>query len=475
MKVSHRILFLLLSTLFCSEVSLAKQSCRSSIRNIVAVDLFSSSAMAVGYLREAGFNIVHIHSQPKGLGEPHWEAQHYRSPELLAELEADIHFQGGRRNLRSLVRWLRDTYSPEFVLAGSETGVLLADQLGHGLDRGWIRARGIPHNNFRRSLARIDKYEMHEALKKAGIRHIRQIKSDKLSDILQWSRQLGSWPIVIKPVSSAGTDGVRFAYSEQEIIQAFQAIFQKRNGLGGWNKDVIAQEYIGTKAIDRQTGWMIGEEFSVDTVSWDGVVKVTEFLNYERVVVPGAATLYRSNHLMEPEGEIQDKLFEYAKQVIDALEIRYGPVHMEIKLDQNGEPVLIEMGARFVGAHTTEFVRAATGDCQITQTIRALTSPSDFFDQPERYTKKAHAQDFFVMTQNPGAKYKRDWIENLADLPGVIRVFENFEEGQELPKSVDADSLVLHVQIVHEDEEVMNRTRRTIEAWEAEGRFEQQP
>ena len=36
---------------------------------------------------------------------------------------------------------------------------------------------------------------------------------------------------------------------------------------------------------------------------------------------------YDAMWLLESEGERQERLFEYARGVLDALEIRYGPAH----------------------------------------------------------------------------------------------------------------------------------------------------
>ncbi|MEO9131266.1 MAG: hypothetical protein ABI240_08670, partial [Sphingomonas sp.] len=71
------------------------------------------------------------------------------------------------------------------VIAGSERGVELADQLSEGL--------GVPSNGTRLSEARRDKARMIEEVGRHCIRVPQQIHSDSLDEILAWIEAGGHW------------------------------------------------------------------------------------------------------------------------------------------------------------------------------------------------------------------------------------------------------------------------------------------
>lgn len=49
---------------------------------------------------------------------------------------------------------------------------------------------------------------MQEQIKKDGLRGIKQKLVDNLEDALAWSRANLTYPLILKPVDSAGTEGV---------------------------------------------------------------------------------------------------------------------------------------------------------------------------------------------------------------------------------------------------------------------------
>lgn len=51
---------------------------------------------------------------------------------------------------------------------------------------------------------------------------------------------------------------------------------------------------------------------------------------------------------MESRGEIQDELFTYMKNALDAVDIKYGASHGEVIMCHDG-PCLVEVGARMHG------------------------------------------------------------------------------------------------------------------------------
>ena len=131
-----------------------------------------------------------------------------------------------------------------YVLAGSEMGVELADQISARM--------GLTTNGTRLSSARRNKSLMGDVLTPETF------SSSRLNEIQDWIRQRQKWPVVIKPVESSGTDGVRLCTRESEVAAAFESIVNRTDVFGKPNESVLVQEYVR------------GPEYAVDTVSHDG-------------------------------------------------------------------------------------------------------------------------------------------------------------------------------------------------------------
>ena len=146
--------------------------------------------------------------------------------------------------------------------------------------------------------------------------------------------------VVVKPIQSAGSDDVFKCCSEEEVRAAFEAIDQTVNGLGVVNEGALVQEFLD------------GPEFVVDSVSRDGVHKVTAIWEYDKRAVNGANFVYFGMHLVAGAGAVADALIVYSDAVLDALGIVNGPGHMEVKMTSTG-PCLVEVGSRCHGGEGT--------------------------------------------------------------------------------------------------------------------------
>ena len=153
---------------------------------------------------------------------------------------------------------------------------------------------------------------------------------------------------VVKPVQSAGSDDVFLCSNEEEALTAFGRINGTMNGIGLQNTCVLVQEYLK------------GKEYVVDKVSRDGVHKLVGIWEYEKRSVNGANFVYFGMRLMDPTSEKMQIMVRYADQVLDALDIKHGPSHMEVMLDNWGTaeapefvPCLVEVGARCQGGEGT--------------------------------------------------------------------------------------------------------------------------
>lgn len=216
------------------------------------------------------------------------------------------------------------------VLAGAETGVEAADELSERL--------GLRSNGTKFSEARRNKYVMGEAVRSAGLRAVKQLRSASWLEIDSFIKDWRPEPfkVIVKPMDSAGSDDVTLCRSLAEVQAAFGNIIGKVNGLGIVNRELLVQEYLE------------GDEYVVDMVSRDGVHKVVAIWLYDRRPANGASFVCFGQRLLTADEPRVREIIEYQKRVVTALGIRNGPTHGEVKWFKD-EPVLVEVGARCHG------------------------------------------------------------------------------------------------------------------------------
>src|SRR5262249_46345216 len=102
------------------------------------------------------------------------------------------------------------------VLAGSEPGVELADELSERL--------GLPANGASKRSARSDKFLMGEAVRARGVHVPSQFQSPRLDELQRWVDGDARWPVVAKPRRSVASDSVAVCKTEAELARAHEAI-----------------------------------------------------------------------------------------------------------------------------------------------------------------------------------------------------------------------------------------------------------
>ena len=115
---------------------------------------------------------------------------------------------------------------------------------------------------------------MGETVRQNGLRAVKQLKSSNLNEILHFITEWNPTPfkVIVKPLDSAGSDGVTLCLNINEVQKSFANLYGKLNGLGITNQNVLIQEYLE------------GDEYVIDIVSKDGVHKVIGIWIYDRRV-----------------------------------------------------------------------------------------------------------------------------------------------------------------------------------------------
>lgn len=252
----------------------------------------------------------------------------------------------------------------EFVVAGCESGVLLADQL--------INRLGLQGNAIEKSKHRRNKYLMQSALKSAGVEYIESLETGSVDVAIKWFESRECSAVVVKPLDSAGSDGVFFCTTAFEISSAFRCLLNKVNSMGSMNLSLIIQEKLS------------GVQYIVNMVSCEGEHFVSDIWQEHRVEDPCYGYLGDREYLLDfrgGSGEVQE-LVSYARECLDALGVIHGPSHIEIMwCSKRNTPVLIELGARMQGSICHNAVLKAVGHSHVTLTALVYCSSKKFKHQ----------------------------------------------------------------------------------------------
>jgi len=339
----------------------SKRARAANAELVVVVDPCSSGALLAFQLAQRGFKVARVWSDV--VGE---DIKLHAPKELKMEFVATIdHTTGAVEETVQAIRAL--DYTLRDVIVGCETGVLLADILSEALG---CRTNGTQLSNLRR-----DKFEQTEAVRAHGLPAAHQKLCRNMSDVEAFLADYKPEPFkaVVKPNDGAGSDGVSICNSREEVIEAFERLHGATNALGLENGSVLLQEYLR------------GDEYVVDTVSRDGEHKCVAIWKYDKRVFYGAPVVYYGMRLMTlgTEGEpYLEGMVKYIFGVLDALGIKNGAVHSEIKVenDKPRGPVLIEANCRLHGGDGSwaPVSQKCLGYSQVSALIDAYMEPSKF-------------------------------------------------------------------------------------------------
>jgi biotin carboxylase len=180
---------------------------------------------------------------------------------------------------------------------------------------------------------------MHEALKLCGLRYIDTKAFRSLEDFTPRSTELdNAATFVIKPINSAGSEGVRFAKGCRGVAEAMKAsAWGRENVLGEINSGFVVQPFTQ------------GCEYVVDMVPAGKEFFIAAVCRVHKVKMNGSMFVCDSVDLLDPWDAELGPLIEYAQEAAHGLGALSGPVHMELISGSDG-PVMIEANCRLPGA-----------------------------------------------------------------------------------------------------------------------------
>jgi biotin carboxylase len=334
------------------------------------------------------------------------------------------------------------------VIAASEWGVTAANHLAHAL--------GLPHHLNSHVRARRDKAAMNYALQDAGLPAARTVYVRDIDEIA--SALAGfDFPVVVKPVGSAGADGCVVCVGSAEVHAAVRAGLGQRNLMGDTNSAMVIQDYLD------------GPQFIVNTVSLDGRHLLSD-VHAVRIDQIGPRSVLRHSLLITTLDDQAASLVAFTLDCLDAVGIREGAAHTEVRMTRNG-PRLIEVNARIMGASLQPpLYRGALGYNQADLVAERFTDSDAFAKRfADPYAPAAALAMAFLCVKEPGTVLASPGVDRIRALPG----FHSMEKMPEIGATIDEPWLCTGqagmAYFLHQDSDVLADSLAELHALEDDG------
>lgn len=298
-------------------------------------------------------------------------------------------------------------YQPEVIVAGCEHAVNLADMAASHFTATYANDPG-------HSFARRDKHAMMRAMEGAGINHPQSTQARSMVEVERALESL-SLPVVVKPSDSAGSDLCVICPTPLAVLHHARAILGSPNLLGHTNASVTLQEYIQ------------GPQYYVNTVTYPdphaaGGVRhvVTDVAHYLVEEIAGHPHITASIALPAEHPAVQPAI-AYTRACLDALGVRFGASHTEIRDHHQRGMTLIEYNGRLQGpALPTSTLTAIAGHSQAT--IFAQLLHTGTLDQCSDYLPGHHLVGGYQLRALHDGVLRRTDLQALLSIPGVHHV-----------------------------------------------------
>lgn len=326
------------------------------MRNIIIVQCMSTGKNYVQDIIDRNYNPMVLEMKPFGDSEDAMAYQEEVKEEYeLIENDFDLIYE--MDTYEETLEMVRG-YDPLLIVPGTEDGVILATRLANDL--------GLLCNPIENIDALTLKDEMQNRLAEKGLRSIKGKVVKSLEEAIEYYDNEGFEGVVVKPVYSAASVGVRLCSDRQEMIEAVTEVFNLTGVYGNELKELVIQERIN------------GQEYVVNTVSCNGIHRVTMMWKYNKIKTAEGGNIYDYDETVTELGIGEAEIVEYAYDVADALGVKYGPVHGEYMVDENG-PVLIEVNCRPHGdSLDRRFMDFISGQHETDSALDSYLNPEKF-------------------------------------------------------------------------------------------------
>jgi len=338
---------------------------------------------------------------------------------------------------------------PSIVIPGSEDGVILATRLADDL--------GLPGNSYSMIDKMTNKFYTHNALRDAGVRHIRGKICRTLQEAEMFFDELGNESVVVKPPHGAGSMGVRFCKGKADFLKKFAEQLGKVGCLGDVAQELLVQERI------------FGTEYIVNTMTFNGFHKVSSIWRYQKKAQDNGSNVYVGMNAIDDVTPEAYSLVEYAFQVLNAIGIKQGPVHGEFMIDEKG-PVLIETNCRCMGgSYPAKYGDKVFGHHETDLALDSYINP-DAFNKRISQPYKTNRFGFIKFMITP-----RNMPITNSPILGILPYLKSFfncailstATSDHLDRTVDLETITGIIRLIHDNYSIIKQEYELLETLES--------
>jgi biotin carboxylase len=307
---------------------------------------------------------------------------------------------------------LLSAYEPDALVTYLDTGMVAYAELAEAL--------GLPFHSPATAAALTDKSRQRQVLAASGLDmppcHV--VRADQREGDLAHAESEVGWPAILKPRSAQGSRYTFLARDRAELDRLLTA-------LGPDRPDMVLEGYLGD--VPARAGASYAAYVSVESVVAAGVIS--------HLALTGRFPLaenFRETGFFIPaalEAGEQESVLALATAAIEALDIRIGCLHTEIKFTPGG-PRLIEVNGR-VGGGVPEMLERAAGIPLLEYTLRIGLGEEIRVSGPVATERIGYR--FFLQPPAVSATVAAiDGIDKVSDFPGVDTISVHQGPGADL-------------------------------------------
>ncbi len=231
-------------------------------------------------------------------------------------------------------------YPLKAIVSTDDDGVVLAAMASDAL--------GLSHNPLVAVRAARDKYQTRQALAAAGMRTPKYQRFSVEDDPNEIAQQV-SYPCVVKPLALAASRGVMRADDPEQFVAAFERLVS-----------ILRATEHGEQSAAREQilveGFIPGVEVAVEGMLIDGELLVLAIFDKPD---PLDGPYFEETIYVTPSRhpkEVQDEIVDATKQAVAALGLTDGPIHAEMRVNEQGAWIL-EVAPRSIGGYCSRALR----------------------------------------------------------------------------------------------------------------------
>lgn len=235
------------------------------------------------------------------------------------------------------------------------------------------------------------------------------------------------FPLIVKPTDRSGSKGVEKVFDPIQLDAAIHRA-QKES----FRHEAIIEEFV------------TGREISVEGISFDGKHHILQITDKVTTGAPFFVELEHHQPSFLPE-DIKSQVKEIVLQALDALHIQYGASHSELKITEDADIKVIEIGARmggdFIGSN---LVQLSTGYDFLKGVIEVALGD---FREPV-ITENQYSGVYFLSKETERLK---PIIENWKKYPEIVKAEITDNELRRIECSGDRSGYLIYKVRIQED------------------------